>query len=494
MTMRRHPRLVAMAVTAGLALLAVGCSPTQPGVPGESSPPTGTAPPDGLPRSVRDRPNIVIITADDLGYGDLASYGHPNIRTPHLDRLADTGQRWTSFYAQAPVCSPSRAALLTGRVHLRSGMFGRRTGVFFPDSLAGLPAEEVTLAEALRDQGYATGIVGKWHLGHLPEYLPTRHGFDSWLGIPYSNDMDWNLPEGLTNRTAYFDPQIDYWQVPLIRNEGEIERPADQTTVTQRYAEEAVSFIESHQDEPFFLYLPHTMPHMPLFRSAPFEGHSSAGTYGDVIEEVDAAVGRVVETIERLGLAANTLVVFTSDNGPWTSFETHGGSAGPLRHGKGTTFEGGMRVPGIFWWPGTIEPAVIQDIGSAMDLFTTSIALAGGVAPQDRPIDGVDISPVLLGTGPTPRDTMAYYRMGELFAFRQGAHKVHFITEGRYGLPPARTEHDPPLLFDLSVDPGERYDISTERPDTVAALVTAAERYQANMTVGEPLFDLRGAP
>ena len=473
------------ALIAGLALLATNCSPSQP-----ASVSTAVSEPRG---SAGDRPpNIVIITADDLGYGDLGSYGHPNIRPPHLDRMAHEGQRWTSFYAQAPVCSPSRAALLTGRVHLRSGMFGRRTAVFFPDSRAGLPAAEVTLAEALRDQGYATGIVGKWHLGHLPEYLPTRHGFDSWFGIPYSNDMDWHLPEGMANRIAYFDPEIDYWHVPIMRNEEEVERPADQNTLTERYAQEAVTFIESHPDQPFFLYLPHTMPHMPLFRSEAFEGHSSAGTYGDVIEEVDSAVGRVLETLKRLELAANTLVVFTSDNGPWTSFETHGGSAGPLRHGKGTTFEGGMRVPAIFWWPGTIEPGVVQDIGSAMDLFTTSITLAGGVVPADRPIDGVDISPVLFGTGMTPRESMAYYRMGELFAFRQGPYKVHFVTEGRYGLPPARTEHDPPLLFDLRVDPGERYDISTEQPTTVAALVEAAARYEANMTIAEPLFDLRG--
>ena len=443
------------------------------------------------------QPNIVIITADDLGYGDLGSYGHPNIRTPHLDRMADEGQRWTSFYAQAPVSSPSRAALLTGRVHLRSGMFGRRQGVFFPDSRAGLPADEVTLAEALREVGYATGIVGKWHLGHLPEYLPTRHGFDSWFGIPYSNDMDWNLPDGMANRTAYFDPEIDYWQVPLMRDESEIERPADQRTVTRRYAEDAVTFIETHQDRPFFLYLPHTMPHMPLFRSPAYEGYSPAGVYGDVIEEIDAAVGQVLDTLDRLALTQNTLVVFTSDNGPWTSFNTHGGSAGPLRHGKGTTFEGGMRVPGIFRWPGRIEPGVTREIGSGMDLFTTAISVAGGSVPTDRAIDGVDLSPVLFGSAQTqeesPRQTMAYYRMGELFAFRQGTYKVHFSTQGRYGLPPERTDHDPPLLFNLSVDLGERYDIAADRPDVLAAVVAAAEEHRAQMTVAEPLFDLRGA-
>ena len=248
---RRRLRLAAVC---GLALLAAS-SRGAAHLAGESA---------GQPGGDRP-PNIVVITADDLGWGDLGSYGHPNIRTPHLDRMAAEGQRWTSFYSQAPVCSPSRAALLTGRIHLRSGMFGRRQGVFFPDSRAGLPAEETTLAEALRDAGYATGIVGKWHLGHRPEYLPTRHGFDSWLGIPYSNDMDWQVPGGPERRAAMFDPRTDYWHVPLMRDETVIERPADQRTVTRRYAEEAVSFIEAHRDEPFFLYLPHTMPHMPLF-------------------------------------------------------------------------------------------------------------------------------------------------------------------------------------------------------------------------------------
>ena len=439
-------------------------------------------------------PNIVIITADDLGYGDLGSYGHPTIQTPNLDRMAAEGQRWTNFYAQAPVCSPSRAALLTGRLHLRSGMFGRERGVFFPDSLAGLPPSEVTVAEALRELGYATGIIGKWHLGHRPEYLPTRHGFDSWFGIPYSNDMDWNLPAEMENRTAYFNPQPSYWLVPLMRNEDEIERPANQYTLTRRYAEEAVTFIETHRHEPFFLYLPHTMPHMPLFRSEAFKGRSRAGVYGDVIEEIDWAVGQVISALDRLSLSKQTLVVFTSDNGPWTSFQTHGGSAGPLRHGKGTTFEGGMRVPGIFRWPETITPGVVQAIGSAMDLFTTTITIAGGQIQTNQPIDGLDLSPVLFDTGPSPRRMMAYYRMGELYAFRLGSYKAHFVTEGRYGLSPERTDHDPPLLFNLDVDPSERYNVAPTQPDRLATVVAAAAQYESALTVAEPLFDLRAAP
>ena len=277
-----------------------------------------------------------------------------------------------------------------------------------------------------------------------------------------------------------------------MRNEVELERPADQTILTRRSTEEAVAFIEDHRDEPFFLYMPHSMPHMPLFVSDQFRGRSTAGIYGDVIEEIDWSVGQVIAALERAGLSENTLVVFTSDNGPWLSYRTHAGTSGLLRDGKGTTFEGGMRVPGLFWWPGTLEPGVTQEIGSAMDLFTTVIALVGGSVPADRPIDGVDLSPVLFGTGPGPRETMAYYRMGELYAFRRGRYKVHFVTEGRYGLPPPRTDHDPPLLYDLDEDPAERYDLAAERPEALAVVVAAAERHRADMTMGEPLFDSRG--
>jgi arylsulfatase A-like enzyme len=371
-------------------------------------------------------------------------------------------------------------------------MFGRKTGLFWPDSLAGLPAEEITLAEALREAGYATAIIGKWHLGHLPEYLPMRHGFDSWFGIPYSNDMDKDLPAGVTSRSAFFEPDIAFWQVPLMRNDEVVERPAKQTTITRRYTEEAVRFIRDHRGEPFFLYLPHTMPHLPLFASEAFRGRSDAGLYGDVIEEIDWGVGQILDTLDAEGLADNTLVVFTSDNGPWLSFKTLSGSAGPLRHGKGTTFEGGMRVPAIFWWPNQIAPAVIREIGSAMDLFTTALRVAGLTPPKDRPIDGVDLSLVLFGAGSSPRETMAYYRMGELYAFRQGAYKVHFVTEGSYGLGPPRKEHNPPLLFNLNHDPGERFNVAKDQPDIFAEVLSAAERHRANVTMGEPLFDLRG--
>ncbi len=453
---------------------------------------TGCATPDADNVGPERPPNFVIIFVDDVGYGDLGSYGHPTIRTPNLDRMAAEGQRWTSFYAQASVCSPSRAALLTGRLHLRSGMYGANR-VLFPDSQSGLPDSEIVIAEALKEIGYATAIIGKWHLGHLPRYLPTNHGFDYWFGLPYSNDMDSTVvPGGGAGRAALFDPKIEYYNVPLYRNDEEIERPADQNTLTRRYTEEATRFIRDHRDEPFFLYIPHSMAHVPLFASDEFRGTSPAGIYGDVIEEIDGSVGRVLDTLREEGLTENTLVVFTSDNGPWLAFETHGGSAGPFRHGKGTTFEGGMRVPGIFWWPGTIVPEVRQDIGSAMDLFTTVLTLAGAEVPQDRVIDGLDLSPALLGTGPGPRNLMFYYRVDKLYAIRKGPYKAHFITQGAYGQGPERTQHDPPLLFHLGEDPGERFDIAAQHPEVVEDLLREAEAHRRRLEPGPPLFDLRG--
>lgn len=463
------------------------------------------------------KPNIIILFADDLGYGDLGAYGSPYISTPNLDSLAAQGQRWTDFYVAAPVCSPSRGALLTGKLPNRTGLYGRQINVLFPNDTAGMPDDEQTIAEALKEQGYATAIVGKWHLGDAPPVYPTRHGFDYWYGLPYSNDMDWvdekNFDElmglaaqgkmeevqaSIDARAAkYFAPKIEYWNVPLIRSEasGEgfsdsvVERPADQRTLTQRYTNEAVAFIERSRDRPFLLYVPYTMPHTPIFRSDAFAGVSVGGRYGDVIEELDWSVGKIVAKLEELDLDQNTLVVFTSDNGPWLTMNQHGGSAGPLKHGKGTTFEGGMRVPAIFWWPGTIEPAIVRDIGSTLDIYTTVLSLAG--ADPGESIDGLDLTQTLLRGAPSPRNTVAYYRGGELRAFRKGRYKLHLVTEGAYGQPPEKTVHNPPVLNYLAEDPGERFDISATNPERVAELLGAIAEHRAAMTDLPPLFDKR---
>ena len=424
-------------------------------------------------------PNIVIIFVDDLGYGDLGAYGHPTIATPRLDQMAREGQKWTNFYAAASVCTPSRAALLTGRLPVRSGMAHDRVRVLFPESYGGLPASEVTIAELLKQRGYATAAIGKWHLGHLPRFLPTRQGFDEYFGIPYSNDMD-KLAGAPKGRAVFVNPKIEYFNVPLMRNEKIVERPADQTTITRRYTEEAVRFITQHKDQPFFLYLAHNLPHVPLFRSDRFTGVSRRGLYGDVVEEIDWSVGQVLDALSGEGLDGNTLVVFTSDNGPWLTFREQGGSAGLLRDGKGCTWDGGMREPAVFWWPGRIKPATVHDMGSTLDLLPTVVKLAGGAAPDDRAIDGHDISPALFGAGPSPRETMFFYRGTRVFAARVGPYKAHFITKAAYGSS-AETHHDPPLLYHLGHDPGEQFDVSKQHPDIIKQIRSVVEKHRATI-------------
>ena len=335
-----------------------------------------------------------------MGYGDTSQSGHPSIKTPNLDRMASEGQRWDHFYAAASVCSPSRAALLTGRLPIRSGMASSKHRVFFPWSKGGIPAEEYTIAELFQDQGYETAMIGKWHLGHLPEFLPTRHGFDSWFGIPYSNDMDKTeeAKKILNSKNSHapfpaegwYEPQSEWFQVPLMRNDALLERGPDQSLLTQRYTDESIEFIRRNRDKPFFLYLAFSMPHVPLFRSPAFAGRSQAGLYGDVIEETDAAVGRILDALRTLHLDQHTLVVFTSDNGPWLKYETLGGSAGPLRDGKSSTWEGGFRVPTLFWAPGMIPPQVVQEMGSTLDFMATFAALTGADLP-DVQLDSVNL-------------------------------------------------------------------------------------------------------
>ncbi len=438
-------------------------------------------------------PNIIILFSDDLGYGDLGCYGHPTIRTPNLDRMAREGQRWTSFYVAASVCTPSRAGLMTGRLPIRSGMCSARNRVLFPDSAGGLPASEVTIAEGLKTVGYDTLCIGKWHLGHRPESLPTRHGFDHYFGIPYSNDMD-RADDAPRGRIALLEPKVEYFRVPLMRDEEVVERPADQTTLTRRYTEEAIRFAESHRERPFFLYLAYSFPHVPLFRSEPFVGRSERGTYGDVVEEIDASVGQLLDALKRLGLDERTIVFFTSDNGPWLIFDTHGGSAGLLRDGKGSTWEGGMREPFLVRWPGKVPAGeTVYDLGSTLDLLPTCLSLAGGEVPKDRILDGFDLSDALLGSGHSPRQVMFYYRGTELYAIRYGSYKAHFLTQPAYGQDMTITRHDPPLLYHLGHDPSERFDVAAEHPEVIAEIRKLAEGHRRSVEPVANQLDTRTA-
>ena len=434
----------------------------------------GPAPAGELSEGPPDRPNIVIIFADDLGYGDLGAYGHPTIRTPNLDRMAAEGLKFTQFYVGASVCTPSRAALLTGRLPVRYGMVSDRTRVLFPFSYKGLPREEITMAEALKAQGYATGIFGKWHLGHLDEYLPTRHGFDAYFGLPYSNDMR-PTPD------AKWLPPRKYPPLPLIEGTTVIETDPDQRQLTRRYTEKAVSFIREHKEEPFFVYLPHSFPHVPLYASGDFEGKSTRGLYGDVVEELDWSVGVILQTLREEGLEENTFVFFTSDNGPWLVMGEEGGSAGLLREGKGSTWEGGMREPAIAWWPGTIGGGrTTQALATTMDLYATALALGGASIPQDRVMDGVDLLPVLKGEKEQIREEVFFYLGAQLFAVRKGAWKLHFKTLTPYvGEQPLT--HDPPLLFNLDRDPSEKNNLAGNHPEIIETLKAAAEGHRATV-------------
>jgi uncharacterized sulfatase len=460
------------------------------------------------------KPNIVILFTDDMGYADTGSYGNPYIRTPHLDRLAAQGQRWTDFYVAAPVCSPSRGALLTGQYPVRSGLYGREVAVMFPGDPNGIPAELLTLPEALKSAGYATGMFGKWHLGDSPESYPTRHGFDYWYGTPFSNDMNaagrfpveevyqlrlaGESDKVMNNIRSVFLPQLlnpvndnfDIYSVRSVAVEGGyedevLERPIQQPTFTRKVTEETVAFIESNRDRPFFAYVPYSMPHLPVFASDEFAGKSLRGAYGDTIEEIDWSVGRIVEALEEAGVAENTLLVFSSDNGPWQAVSIElAGSAGPLRGSKGTVYEGGVRVPGIFWWPGEIEPAVISDIGTTLDLYATALGLAGVDLPEAT--DGLDLSDVLMSGDNGPRSELAYYRNGLLKAYRKNQYKIHF-----YASESSNERLTEPELYDLHQDVGEMRNVAAQHPEVVAALLQAAEVHREATPMAEPVFDKR---
>lgn len=423
-------------------------------------------------------PNIVLIMADDLGYGDLGCYGHPTIRTPNIDGLADDGMKFLQFYSASPLCTPSRVALLTGRLPIRTGL----NRVLSPIAKRGIRSREITIAEALKSRGYATACVGKWHLGRLPKFLPTRHGFDSYFGIPYSNDMSRRTKPGHPVYRMKIVPPL-----PLMRDKKIIEREPDQSQLTKRYTSEAVQFITaaSQAGKPFFLYLPHTFPHPPLHASEQFAGKSPRGLYGDVVEEIDWSTGQILGTLRELGVEDNTLFIFTSDNGPWLAKKQEGGSAGHFREGKGSTWEGGVRVPFIARWPGRIPAGVVtQAFATLMDLFPTCAKLAGAEIPDDRVYDGEDLSPVLFDNQPGREPLMFYWFREKLRAVRRGPWKLHVVTNSPANGTREKVKHDPPLLYNLSEDPSETHDVAASHPDVVGDLLDLMERHKKAIKAG----------
>jgi arylsulfatase A-like enzyme len=456
-------------------------------------------------------PNVVLIFVDDLGYADLGCYGAKAILTPHIDRLAGEGTRFTSFCVAQAVCTASRAALLTGVYPNRIGLGGALNHT----SRTGIHPQEKLLSDLFKAQGYATGIFGKWHLGHHKPFLPTRRGFDEWVGIPYSNDLGPLHPV-----TPGLPP------LPLYENETVVETDPDQSQFTRRFTERAIAFIEKHRDRPFFLYVPQVMPHVPIFASAKFRGRSAGGLYGDVVEELDWSVGEISATLRRLGLDERTIIIFASDNGPWTSYGDHAGSAGPFREGKLTTFEGGHRTPCIVRWPKRVPAGRVSDeLFTAMDLHATLATLIGAKLPG-KDYDGRNLLPLLLGEpGAKGRDEFWYYSTGELHAVRSGPWKLHVPHEylvlagppGRGGKPanfgrivPGTTgaitnsglsgiasrhgyrfEKTGLELYNVKDDPGENRNVAEAHPEIVARLQKIVAAARADL--GDTLTGIKSA-
>ena len=427
------------------------------------------------------KPNIIVINCDDMGYGDLSCFGSPTIKTPNLDRMALEGQKWSSFYVSASVSSPSRAGLMTGRLGVRTGMYGNKNRVLFPNSLGGIPADELTIAELLKKAGYHTACVGKWHLGHLPKFMPLRHGFDYFYGYPYSNDMSRKEQIKMGNEKYPYE-YIVYEQ------ENEIKREPDQFNLTQDVTSAAIRYIKANVNVPFFLYLAHPMPHLPVYASSDFQGQSERGKYGDTIEELDWSTGQILQTLKREGLDKNTLVIFTSDNGPWISYKQEGGSAGSLKDGKGSSFEGGFRVPCIMWGS-MVKSGIITDMASTLDLLPTFCELAGISLPSDRIYDGVSLVNVLKDKSACKRDVFYFYRGSELYAIRKGKYKAHFMYKSAYGSD-EKIIYKKPVLYDLGIDPGELYDLSSLYPEIVKELTRLAEEHSNSFDVSESIFDM----
>ncbi len=449
------------------------------------------------PLHAEDRPpNIVIIFTDDQGYADVGCFGAKGFQTPNLDRLAREGCQFTNFHVAQPVCSASRAALLTGCYPNRIGIHG----ALGPKANVGIADGETTIAELLKTRGYATGMAGKWHLGHHPGFLPIHHGFDEYLGLPYSNDMWPFHPEAIPGT---------YPSLPLIEGDHVVDSEVtteDQGRLTGLYTERAVSFINRHKDRPFFFYLAHSMPHVPLHVSDAYRGKSRQGLYGDVIQEIDGSVGAVLQALEANGVEKNTLVIFTTDNGPWISYGDHAGSAGSLREGKGTCWEGGVRVPCIMRWPGKVPSGTTSDaMLMTIDLLPTIARLVNAELPKCT-IDGLDVWPLLSGEpGATnPHDAYVYYyEQNQLQAVvtsdgrwkLQLPHTYRSLSgrKGGHGGVPANYHEiklDRPELYDLASDPGETTDIASRHPDIVKRLLAVAER--ARVELGDSLTKREG--
>ncbi|MCH2136619.1 MAG: sulfatase [Phycisphaerales bacterium] len=442
------------------------------------------------------QPNIVVMYVDDMGWGDLPSQGATEWKMPNLDRLQDEGTRFTQFYVAQPVCSASRAALLTGCYPNRLGIHG----ALWPKAPHGIHEDETTIAEMLKAQGYTTGVFGKWHLGTQPFFLPPNHGFDEFLGIPYSNDMWPGHPE----RPKQWPP------LPLIEGRDTIERIDTldgQAPLTRRFTERAVEFIDRavESETPFFCYVPHPQPHVPLARGEAFAGSSEQGWYGDVMQEIDWSMGEIMAALDRHEIADDTLVIFASDNGPWLNYGDHAGTVAHLREGKGTTFEGGVRVPCIARWPGRVRPDHISDVHwMTIDLLPTIAAITGAPLPE-RSIDGADATAVLAGdpdAGPPQEAYLFYYRENELQAIRSGRWKLHLphsyrSLEGRpggsggvpikynYGM------HQPLALYDIEVDPAESIDVQHAHPEVMAHMLSLAEAARSDL--GDKLTKRAGA-
>ena len=428
------------------------------------------ATPTPLSAAKEAKPNIVIIFIDDMGYGDIGPFGATKQKTPELDRMAKEGMRFTDFYA-APVCSVSRAQLLTGCYGARISV----PSVYFPASPTGLNPEEFTIAERLKELGYATMCVGKWHLGDAPEFMPCQQGFDHYFGIPYSNDMQ--------RKSTQTEEKV----LPLMRDDKVAELLTDdaQSRIVERYTDAALQFIRDNKDSPFFLYLPHTAVHVPIYPGKAFAGKSANGPYGDWIEELDWSVGRVLDALQELNLDDNTLVLFTSDNGPWLKKGPDGGSAGPLRGGKGGTWEGGVRVPTIAWWPGKIAPGTdCNAVAGTIDLLPTCVALAGGTLPAKPVIDGRDISPLLFGkSSESQREANYYFHGYKLQAVRQGPWKLALMPQAETmgaGVA-ADASGEKPRLYNLDNDIGERTNVADKNPEIVAKLKSLAAKFNAEI-------------